>query len=251
LVTQTVHKFQGRECDEIVFSTVLDKKAGSQRGLAFVDDPHLVNVAVSRAKNRFTIVTGDDVFTGNHGHIAALVRYIEYYSDEKQILRAPVVSAFDLPYTEYDRSLEALHGRLRVGDSRFKSEQIVARLLRDALNEEAFNTMMFHSQVALAQLASVTNEALTTREREFMSNRASCDLVVYFKVGKTPLGVIEVDGGSHETAVQSERDSLKNSILEKSGIPILRLRTIESRIEERIGTFLSQWAIQSAPSSDD
>lgn len=245
-VTQTVHKFQGRECDEIVFSTVLDKKASSQRGLGFVDNAHLVNVAVSRAKNRFTIVMGDDVFAGNHGHIAALVRYIEYYSDERQILRAPVVSAFDLLYTEYDRSLETLHGRLRVSDSRFKSEQIVARLLRDALDEEPFQTMTFHTQVSLAQLASVTNEALTPREREFMRNRASCDFVVYFKVGKTPIGVIEVDGGSHNTAKQVERDTQKNSILEKSGIPILRLRTIESRIEEKIATFLSQWASKSA-----
>lgn len=243
-VTQTVHKFQGRECDEIVFSTVLDKKAGSQRGLGFVDDPHLVNVAVSRAKSRFTIVTGDDVFAGNHGHIAALVRYIEYYSDEKQILRAPVVSAFDLLYTEYDRSLEALHYRLRGSDSRFKSEQIVANILRDALDAEGFKLMMFHSQVALVQLASITNEDLTARERDFMRNRATCDFVVYFKVGKTPLGVIEVDGGYHGTATQSERDALKDGILEKSGIPILRLRTVESRIEDKIATFLSQWALQ-------
>jgi hypothetical protein len=250
-VKQTVHKFQGRECDEIVFSTVLDKKASSQRGLGFVDDPHLVNVAVSRARSRFTIVTGDNVFGGNHGHIAALVRYIEYYSDEKQILRAPVVSAFDLLYTEYDRSLETLHGRLRPSDSKFKSEQIVARVLRDALRKEAFNAMMFHSQVALSQLASLSNDALTPRERDFMRNRASCDFVVYFKVGKMPLGVIEVDGGSHDLATQSERDTLKNSILEKSGLPILRLRTIESRIEERVATFLSLWAIQSGEASCD
>ena len=88
-VTETVHKFQGRECDEIVFSTVLDKKHSSQRNLGFVDDPYLINVAVSRAKNRFTLVTGDDVFTSNNGHIAALVRHIEYYADEKLIYRAP------------------------------------------------------------------------------------------------------------------------------------------------------------------
>lgn len=57
-VKSTVHKFQGRECDEIVFSTVLDHKYSSQRNADFVDDPHLVNVAVSRAKNCFTLVTG-------------------------------------------------------------------------------------------------------------------------------------------------------------------------------------------------
>jgi hypothetical protein len=79
-VKDTVHKFQGRECDEIVFSTVLDKKRYNQMQtrLDFVDDPHMINVAVSRAKHRFTFVTGDEVFTGNNGHIAALIRYISY-----------------------------------------------------------------------------------------------------------------------------------------------------------------------------
>ncbi|RAP56165.1 helicase [Oleiagrimonas sp. MCCC 1A03011] len=240
-VKDTVHKFQGRECDEIVFSTVLDKKRVNQARLDFVDDPRMVNVAVSRAKNRFTLVTGDEVFTASNGHIAALVRYVEYYADEKQVLRAPVVSAFDLLYKEYDHSLERLNARLRPNDSRFKSEQIIAQLLREALSDELYRALTFHTQVALKQIASSKNVALTAPERTFMENRASCDFVIYFKVGKTPVGVIEVDGGSHERPEQAERDALKNSILEKSHLPLLRLRTVESRIEERVAEFLAQW----------
>jgi hypothetical protein len=179
---------QGRECDEIVFSTVLDKKRSSQRSLSFVDDPYLVNVAVSRAKNKFTLVTGDDAFAANNGHIAALVRYIEYYAGEKQIHRAPVVSAFDLLYKEYDRSLERLNARLRSSDSRFKSEQIVAQILRDTLSLEAYRAMTFHSQIALIQLASSANDASTPRERDFMKNRASCDFVLYFRLGGNAVG---------------------------------------------------------------
>ncbi|MCF5227887.1 DUF2726 domain-containing protein, partial [Pseudomonas syringae] len=60
-------------------------------------------------------------------------------------------------------------------------------------------------------------------------------------VGKRPLGVIEVDGGHHNDLVQIERDTVKNSILEKCGIPLLRLRTIESHIEEKIAAFVDQW----------
>ncbi|WP_256334008.1 MULTISPECIES: AAA domain-containing protein [Burkholderia cepacia complex] len=241
-VKDTVHKFQGRECDEIVFSTVLDKKYRSQQSLGFVDDPHLVNVAVSRAKRKFTLVTGDDVFAATNGHIAALIRHIEYYANEKQIHRAPVVSAFDLLYKEYDASLERLNARLRPADSRYKSEQIVAQILREVLSGDAYRAMTFHSQIALIQLVSLTNGTLTSRERDFMKNRASCDFVLYFKVGKTPLGVIEVDGGSHGMAQQIERDALKDSILTKSEIPLLRLQTVESHIEEKIAAFLTQWA---------
>jgi very-short-patch-repair endonuclease len=74
-----------------------------------------------------------------------------------------------------------------------------------------------------------------------MAHRASCDFVLYFKVGKMPLGVIEVDGASHDREDQAQRDALKNSILEKCGIPLLRLRTVESRIEEKVAAFLTQW----------
>ncbi|AMP39898.1 AAA domain-containing protein [Ralstonia solanacearum] len=241
-VKDTVHKFQGRECNEIVFSTVLDKKRSNLERLDFVDDPRMVNVAVSRAKSRFTLVTGDEVFTANNGHIAALTRYIEYYAQDEQIVRAPVVSAFDLLYKEYDQSLERLNSRLRPEDSRYKSEQIVAQVLRAALSDASFQAITFHTQIALDQVASSTNPALTARELAFMHNRASCDFVLYFKVGKTPLGVIEVDGGSHDRPEQTARDALKNSILAKSNLSILRLRTVESGIEEKVVGFLAAWA---------
>lgn len=241
-VRDTVHKFQGRECDEIVFSTVLDKKRYNQvrKRLDFVDDPRMINVAVSRAKHRFTLVTGDEVFTDNNSHIAALMRYITYYAQEEQILRAPVVSAFDLLYREFDLSLAHLDARLRPDDSRYKSEQIVAQLLREALSAPACQSLMHHAQIKLDQIASPSNQDWTDRERAFMA-RASCDFVIYFKVGKIPVGVIEVDGGSHDRPDQAARDALKNGVLAKSGIPILRLRTVESRIAERIGDFITKW----------
>jgi len=238
-VKDTTHKFQGRECDEIVFSTVLDKKASNQKKLKFVDDPHLINVAVSRAKNQFTLVTGDDVFSAANGPVAALIRYIEYYANETaQVHRSPVVSAFDLLYAEYDQSLEKLRSLLRASDSQFKSEQIVAQILRERLSRPVNQAVTFHTQIALNQLVSLGNEALTARERGFMKGRSRCDFVLYFKVGKKPLAVIEVDGGDHEKPQQKEWDALKNSILQKGGLPLLRLKTVESHIEEKIEKFL-------------
>ncbi|MFA1030081.1 ATP-binding protein [Pseudomonas syringae pv. helianthi] len=239
-INDTVHKFQGRECDEIVFSTVLDKHKSAER-LSFVDDARMVNVAVSRAKNKFTLVTGDNVFKTGNGHIAALIRYMEYYAEDGEVHRAPVISAFDLLYNEYDRSLERLNKRLNPKDSSFKSEQIVAQILREALAQDNRRGIMFHHEVLLIQLASVTRTGFTGRELEFMRNGARCDFVLYFKLGKSPLGVIEVDGGHHNDPVQIERDAVKNSILEKCGIPLLRLRTIESHIEEKVAAFVDQW----------
>ncbi len=233
-ICSTIHKFQGRECDEIVFSTVLDKKKSSQQNIDFVDNPSLINVAVSRAINKFTLVTGNNVFLKNNKHLAALIRYIKYYANEDQTYDSPVISAFDLLYTEYDKSLEKLNSRLRMKDSKFKSEQIVAAILRDILKMEDFNFLTFHMQIYLKQLVSVSRIKLTSREIDYIHNNASCDFVIYYKIGKSPFTVIEVDGGYHNQSSQIERDQLKNSILEKAGIPLLRLPTISSEVDEKI-----------------
>jgi len=205
-----------------------------------------VNVAVSRARNKFTLVTGNDVFEKHGRHIAALIRYIKYYADDKEILDSPVISAFDLLYREFDESLERLNSRLNPGDSRYKSEQIAATLLRDILSLNKYQSMMFHSQIALNQLVSIEKGDYSQRELSFMHNRASCDFVIYFKVGKTPLGVIEVDGGYHLESAQIERDELKNSILKKCNLPLLRLRTIDSNIEGKLDVFLSNLSASEA-----
>lgn len=250
-VKATTHKFQGRECEEIVFSTVLDKKISHQHNLNFVDDPHLINVAVSRAKQKFTLVTGENVFRASNGPIAALIRYMEYYAEAgSQIYRSPVVSAFDLLYSEYDRSLESLSIRLRSSDSDFKSEQIVAQLLRECLQSAQFESIIFHREVALNQLVSLRNIALTEYERGFMYGRSRCDFVLYYKVGKKPLAVIEVDGASHASQQQREWDGLKDSILNKGGLPLLRLNTVDSYIKAKIRHFIQSAIGDALPNTD-
>lgn len=236
-IKKTVHKSQGREYNEVIFSTVLDKKGSYKRGRQFVDQSPLVNVAVSRAIKRFTLVTGDSVFE-DESNIAALIRYIKYYAESDFIHESPVISAFDLLYDDYDKSLEKLSARLSRSNAEYKSERIVDILLKDLLTQEEFRSLEHHKQIFLTQLVSIENNSFTHRELEFINQKASCDFVLYYKVGKTPLCVIEVDGSSHEEEVQKERDSQKDSILEKSGIPLLRLKTIEGNIELKLRDFV-------------
>lgn len=79
-----------------------------------------------------------------------------------------------------------------------------------------------------------------------MNQKASCDFVLYYNVGKYPIGVIEVDGGKYDDQVQRERDTLKNNILEKVGISLLRLKTIEGDIERKTRIFLNECMINSS-----
>jgi len=70
-------------------------------------------------------------------------------------------------------------------------------------------------------------ENLTERERKFVNNRASIDFVVFDKMDKKPRLLIEVDGFEyHENKPeQIERDKLKNEVVQKNNLKLLRFET--------------------------
>lgn len=240
LMKATTHKFQGKECDNIIFSTVLDKKQSSEKNLNFVDDPCLVNVAVSRAKNRFILVTGNNVFTKNNQSIAALIGYIKYYAKDEQIHDSPVISAFDLLYDEYDKSLETFKLTLNPKDSKFISEQIIVKILYQIFSNDKYKNITFHREILLNQLVASKNNMFDQDQKNYIKNGASVDVVLYSKTDKSPFAAIEVDGGEHENSKQKKRDKLKNEILKQVGIPLLRIKTIESDIENKMTVFIDE-----------
>ena len=68
------------------------------------------------------------------------------------------------------------------------------------------------------------------------------DFILYNKTTKQPVLAIEVDGMAFHKAgsEQSKRDELKNSILAKANIPLLRLTTDGSNEKSRIINALSR-----------
>jgi len=139
-----------------------------------------------------------------------------------------------------------LNKRLRADDSKFKSEQIIAQLLREIFIEVPYQSLLFHREISLNQLLLLKNNSFTIAETNYIKNGARCDFVIYFKTGKNPLGVIEVDGSKHDKSPQKELDILKNSILAKAGLPLLRLKTIESHVKDKIRFFLNKSFYQEA-----
>ena len=87
-IASTVHKYQGRECDTIIVSTV------DNAPTEFSDDPNLLNVAISRAKTHLCIVTnGNDM--PQDTNLAQLIAYIQYNNFE--VKESRLHSVFDLP----------------------------------------------------------------------------------------------------------------------------------------------------------
>lgn len=88
----TVHKFQGREKDTIIISTVDDEITD------FTDDPYLLNVAISRAKKSLVLVISGNE-QSSEKKISELIAYINYNNFE--ISDSKIYSIFDFLYKQY------------------------------------------------------------------------------------------------------------------------------------------------------
>ncbi len=227
----TVHKFQGREKDIIIISTVDDEKND------FSDDPYLINVAVSRAKKRLYIVaSGNEVVDGN---ISDLISYIRYNNCE--VVESKIYSIFDYLYSNYsDARMQYLKDKKRV--SEYDSENLMNALLMEIIKENRRSDIGIISHLPLNQLLKDIDK-LNDEERKYAMNALThLDFVLYSKISKKVLSAIEVDGYMYhkEGTRQAERDILKNSILQKYEIPLLRFSTNGSGEKERLNELLAK-----------
>ena len=224
-VAATVHKFQGRENDAIVLSTV------DNQIREFTDDPHLLNVAVSRAKKQFTLIVSADKQPDSN--IQALIDYIEYYCGKSE--QGAISSIYDLLYEDYTQDLlEFYKTHKRV--AQYDSENLTYYLIQDVLKENGYIHLGVEMHYKLRHLITSASN-LTPEERAYASRSwTHVDFLIYDKVTHKPKLAIEVDGTQfHKSdSEQGHRDSLKDSVLEAIGLPLLRLSTSGSQEKEKI-----------------
>ncbi|MBF0780636.1 MULTISPECIES: AAA domain-containing protein [unclassified Granulicatella] len=233
----TVHKFQGRECDTILFSSVLDNKCRvDSRVMLFVDEPRLINVALSRAVEKFILVSHVDTFLRRNGELNDLIKYMQYYQENSLICESKVRSIFDLLYSDYADELAEMKKRKTWGKSRYTSENLLYEFLNDTLDFSRYN---YVREIKLKELVNI-QEDFSEREIDYINHNASVDVAIYSVYNKQPVLIIEVDGFKYHdnNPSQLERDELKNNILRKVGIPLLRLKTVGSNEKEKINQYL-------------
>ena len=218
----TVHKFQGREKDVIIISTVDDEISD------FVADSNILNVAISRAKKELIfIVTGNNIKNQN---IKDFIDYTKYINMEVE--ESDIYSVFDLLYKQYEKErLDYFKKHKKI--SNYDTENIIYHLLNKVLEDYKDLTFTFRYPV---NILIKDKTLLTEEERKYASHHNThIDFLIYNKISKIPLLAVEVDGYKYHKKdnKQKERDMLKNNILSKYNIPLIRLTTNGSR-EERI-----------------
>ena len=226
LEVATVHKFQGREKDAIILTSVDNVITD------FVDDPRMLNVAVSRAVRSLTVVTSQDPQNDrtNYGDLA---RYIKY--NNCAVIDSTVYSVFDLLYQGYAEQRQAFlkkHGRI----SEYDSENLAYAVIQNILQKAEFSFVDCAAHVSLATLLK-DYSMLTEEEAVYARNPLThVDFLLFRRMDKSPLLAVEVDGVAFHAAgsVQAGRDEKKNRIFEQYGIPLLRLRTDSTGEQARI-----------------
>ena len=222
----TVHKFQGKEKDNIIISTVDDEISD------FADDPYLINVAVSRAKKKLMlVVTGNE--QSRECNITDLIDYIQYNNFE--VVESKIYSVFDYLYKQYtEERIAYLKKHKKI--SEYDSENLMYSLIEEIIADNKYSSLDVVCHFPLNMLIK-NPELLNEPECQYAMNTAThLDFLIYNRIGKKPVLAIEVDGYEYhkENTVQASRDFLKNHIMELYEIPLLRFKTNGSSEKEKI-----------------
>ena len=225
-IASTVHKYQGRECDTIIMSTV------DNAPTEFSDDPNLLNVAISRAKTHLCIVTNGNDMPQNT-NLAQLIAYIQYNNFE--VKESKLHSVFDLLYKHYTAERLAYEQTHPVV-SGYLSEKLLYDLLVKGIAKSGLANTEILCHYPLARLIADW-DALDEQEKIFAgSPLAHVDFLIYNSLTKRPIQTIEVDGWHFhkESEVQQLRDALKDQILMKFGLCPHRISTTDTVNDETI-----------------
>ena len=232
LKIDTVHKFQGREEEAIIITTV-DNEISE-----FVDDPKMLNVAVTRAKKYLRLVVSNNENNDNT-NIGDLIKYIKYNNFET--IESKTKSIYDLLYKQNRlQRLKYLRNKKRVSD--FDSENLTYNLIDEILKENNYDNLDIAVHVPLMNILTDMDQ-LNEEELKFATNTwTHIDFIIFNKMDKKLVLAIEVDGYyfHKEGTKQQQRDQLKDKILDKYDVPLIRLSTIGSGEKEKLEEKIKQ-----------
>lgn len=220
----TIHTFQGRGQDTVYFSTVLNDLQFCNNHLSgnhCLFTKELLNVAVSRAKKRFVLVSDCDYLRKKNNKMKDLINYIETYGKK---IPDKTVCIFDGLYR-----LMKSYTRIDNLDNVFEKE------VYDRLRQYCHKYQKIHCLVKLPLANLVTDkvylDANSEIKRFVLHKNTHIDFTLYNAINN-PILAIELDGKSHEREDQMERDAKKDVALRHMGIPVWRLSSKSALTQE-------------------
>lgn len=166
-------------------------------------------------------------------NISDLIRYIDYHNFT--IVNSELHSIFDYLYKAYEEKRRAFLS-FQKKKSVFDSENLTYLLIKEVLSQDEFSkydvVLYFPLRILVLNFDRLSEE----EERYAKHHATHLDFLIYNKLGKNPVLAIEVDDYEYhkKESRQSQRDAMKNEILEKYGVPLLRFSTTGSGESEKL-----------------
>lgn len=234
----TIHKFQGRECDDVIFSTVAndaeDYMRNEEKVASFINNREMLNVAMTRAKHHFTLVTSDEIYHHAKGFLGDLIRYMTYETGG-DVSEGKIKSIFDVFYS--DRQVAQLKVLHQTNTDEALSEILFAQLLDEVLKNKKYASFSYSMHVNLKALISIDPKRYSDEEYRYLTHSwTHIDFALFNIYDKKPLIFFEVDGVAYheQKAKQQLHDKWKDQAVRDAGLPLLRFKTNESEERTRI-----------------
>ena len=213
----TVHAFQGDEKDVVLFSLALTQKTGKGTYEWLKNNKELINVAVSRAKDKLIILSSEKELNRLHENSAdddlyELVQYVKNNGETTVTPKTSISRALGIkPYST-------------------ETEQAFLENLNHAL-DNVLNTNHKCIVQKEVSIAHVFQDAYCYNDL-FYTGRF--DFVVYERQPRTkvdiPILAIELDGREHmEKSTVMARDQKKNQICREHGFELIRIENTYAR----------------------
>lgn len=217
----TIHTFQGRGENYVIMSTVLNDNAACTRhikGNHNLFNAELINVAVSRAKEKFIIVTDKSFFKHNDENMRNLINYIEIYGKE---ISDTTVCIYDNLYKQM-KTYKSKHNCVNPWELKTRE------LILDYTDKREI--YKFYCKFELYKL--ITDQKYLNANKRvksyILNDLTHVDFIIYDARINKPVLAIEVDGKYHKDKKQKIRDEMKDKALNHMNIKVLRISSKEA-----------------------
>lgn len=210
----TIHTFQGKGEKNVYFSAVLNDLSFCKKHIMGSHNlfyKELINVAVSRAKNKFVLVCDKKFFMNHAKYVPDVKNLIEYIGVYGQNIEDNSHCIFDnlyqyIPYYQSSRYFDNIY------------EEALFYQIKNVIQNKHYRCYPKLELVDMVQDKEFLNEY--PEIFEYILNGAHADFsIMDTRINKVVL-VIELDGESHKLIEQQKRDEYKKIALEHSNISL-------------------------------
>lgn len=227
-VSDLIAPFNTVEKNIVVLSTVVSEKSRNDNILTeLIAHSNLINNAVSKAINRFILVSDGKITDSANSNLTLLKEYINYHTSSNKIIESDINQVFPLLFNDFSKILLDGFANKLLKNLEYCTNDLAHNIIKKVMDSSSYSNYDWTFGLSLNDIIKNTDN-LMEEEKNFISNNYfESYFVIYRKSNKLPVLVIDADGyGYHSSNKDSNRrnssDNFKINIFNKYHLSYLR-----------------------------